>query len=133
RGYWDAEGWAITEGSKNKEAAWLYAQFATSKSVDVWKNVKGGVLPIRYSTIFSPHLGELDEAYGGLISLYRNLDFVNYCAGTDEMWPGFPDTNEVVSLAAAEGLGKGMTPREIAKLVAERLDEWLLTQGYIEE
>lgn len=133
RGYWDAEGWAITEGSKNKEAAWLYAQFATSKAVDVWKNVYGGVLPIRYSTINSPQLGALDKDYGGLISLYRNRDFTDYCAGTDEMWPGFPDTNEPVSLAAAEGLGKHLSPQEIADLVAERLDEWLLKQGYIKE
>jgi len=133
RGYWDCEGWAITEGSRNKEATWLYAQFVTSKSVDVWKNIYGGVLPIRYSTVNSKHLGALDEDYGGLISLYRNRDFTDYCAGTDEMWPGFPDTNEPVSMAAAEGLGKRLSPQEIADLVAERLDGWLLEQGFIKK
>ena len=132
RGYWDTEGWIITEGSKNKEATWLFAQFMTSKSVDVWKNLIG-LMPQRYSSINSKQLMAHDEEWGGLISLYKNKDFTNGCAGTDEMWPGFPDTNEIVSTAVAEGMGKKMSPQEIADLVAERLDGWLLKQGLIKE
>jgi len=132
RGYWDTEGWAITEGSKNKEATWLFSQFMTSKSVDVWKNIYG-LMPQRYSSINSKQLMAHDEEWGGLISLYKNQDFTNSCAGTDEMWPGFPDTNEVVATAVAEGMGKSLSAQEIADLVAERMDEWLLKQGLIKK
>ena len=132
RGYWDAEGWAISEGSKHKEASWLFAQFFTSKSVSVYKNL-AGIMPIRYSTINSKQMGAHDEEWGGLITLMQNPDFVNYCSGTDELWPGFPDTNEPIATAVAEALGKGMTPQQMADLVAERLDNFLLEKGYIKE
>jgi glycerol transport system substrate-binding protein len=132
RGYWDAEGWAITEGSKKKEATWLFAQFMTSKSVSVYKNLEG-IMPIRYSTINSDQMMAHDKEWGGFMSLLQNPDFVDYNAGTDELWPGFPDTNEPVSTAVAEALGENMSPQEMADLVAERLDQFLLEKGWIEE
>jgi len=104
----------------------------TSKSVDVWKNIYG-LMPQRYSSINSKQLMAHDEEWGGLISLYKNQDFTNSCAGTDEMWPGFPDTNEIVATAVAEGMGKSLSAQEIADLVAERMDEWLLKQGLIKK
>ncbi len=130
RGYWDAEGWAITEGSKHKEATWLFAQFMTSKSVSVYKNLEG-IMPIRYSTINSKQMMAHDKEWGGFISLLQKPEFVDYNAGTDELWPGFPDTNEPVSTAVAEALGKGMSPKEMADLVAKRLDNFLLEKGWI--
>jgi glycerol transport system substrate-binding protein len=132
RGYWDAEGWAITEGSKHKEAAWLFAQFMTSKSVSVYKNL-AGIMPIRYSTINSKQMSAHDKEWGGIMSLLQNSDFVNYNAGTDELWPGFPDTNEPVSTAVAEALGQKMSPQQMADLVAERLDFFLLEKGFIKK
>ncbi len=132
RGYWDAEGWAITEGSRNKEASLLFAQFTTSKSVSVWKNLYG-IMPIRYSTIDSKQMMAHDEEWGGLITLMRNRDFANYCAGTDVMWPGFPDSNEPVATAAAEALGENLSPQETADLIADRLDQFLLDKGFIKE
>jgi glycerol transport system substrate-binding protein len=132
RGYWDAEGWAITEGSKKKEATWLFAQFMTSKSVSVYKNLEG-IMPIRYSTINSKQMMAHDKEWGGFMSLLQNSDFVDYNAGTDELWPGFPDTNEPVSTAVAEALGEGMNPKQMADLVARRLDAFLLEKGWIEK
>jgi len=132
RGYWDAEGWAITEGSKHKEASWLFAQFFTAKSTDVYKNL-AGIMPIRYSTINSKQMGSHDKEWGGIMSLLQNSNFVDYCAGTDELWPGFPDTNEPISTAVAEALGKGMDAQEMADLVAERLDAFLLEKGFIKK
>jgi glycerol transport system substrate-binding protein len=132
RGYWDAEGWAITEGSKRKEAAWLFAQFFTAKSTDVYKNL-AGIMPIRYSTINSKQMGAHDKEWGGIMSLLQNKDLVNYNSGTDELWPGFPDTNEPVSTAVAEALGKGMDAQEMADLVAERMDAFLIEKGFIKE
>lgn len=132
RGYWDAEGWAITEGSKHKEASLLFAEFITSKSVSVYKNVFG-IMPIRYSTINSDQMMAHDKEWGGLMTLMKNSDFVGYCAGTDVLWPGFPDTNEPVATAVAEALGKGMSPEEMANLVAKRLDDFLIEKGWMKE
>jgi glycerol transport system substrate-binding protein len=132
RGYWDAEGWAITEGSKHKEASWLFAQFFTSKSTDVYKNL-AGIMPIRYSTINSKQMAAHDKEWGGIMSLLQNRDFVDYCAGTDELWPGFPDTNEPVATAVAEALGKNMNQQQMADLVAKRLDAFLLEKGFIKK
>jgi len=130
RGYWDAEGWAITEGSKHKEATWLFSQFMTSKSVSVYKNLEG-IMPIRYSTINSKQMQSHDKEWGGYMSLLKNPAFVDYNAGTDELWPGFPDTNEPIATAVAEALGEGMSAQEMADLVAERLDRFLLEKGWI--
>jgi glycerol transport system substrate-binding protein len=130
RGYWDAEGWAITEGSKHKEATWLFAQFFTAKSTDVYKNL-AGIMPIRYSTINSKQMTAHDKEWGGIMSLLQNRDFVDYNSGTDELWPGFPDTNEPISTAVAEAMGKGMNPQQMADLVAERLDAFLIEKGFI--
>jgi glycerol transport system substrate-binding protein len=132
RGYWDAEGWAITEGSKHKEATWLFAQFFTAKSTDVYKNL-AGIMPIRYSTINSKQMTAHDKEWGGIMSLLQNRDFVDYNAGTDELWPGFPDTNEPVSTAVAEAMGKNMNPQQMADLVAQRLDAFLLEKGFIKK
>jgi hypothetical protein len=90
-------------------------------------------MPIRYSTIESEQMRAHDEEWGGFMTLLNNPDFVNYNAGTDELWPGFPDTNEPVSTAVAEALGENMTPKQMADLVAERLDGFLLEKGYIEK
>ena len=132
RGYWDAEGWAITEGSKNPQASLIFAQFMTSKTVSVHKNVFG-IMPIRYSTINSPQMMAHDEEWGGLMTLMKNKDFVSYCAGTDVLWPGFPDTNEPVATATAEAMGKGMNAKEMADLVAKRLDDFLIEKGWMKK
>jgi hypothetical protein len=90
-------------------------------------------MPIRYSTIKSKQMAAHDKEWGGIISLLQNSNFVDYNSGTDELWPGFPDTNEPVSTAVAEALGKGMDAQEMADLVAERMDAFLLEKGFIKE
>jgi len=132
RGYWDAEGWAITEGSKHKEASLIFAQFMTSKTINVYENLYG-IMPIRYSTINSKQMMAHDKEWGGLMTLMTTKDFVDYCAGTDVLWPGFPDTNEPVSTAVAEALGKGLSPKDMADLVATRMDNFLLEKGWIKK
>ena len=53
------------------KAAWLYAQFVTSKTVDLKKS-DVGLTFIRESTINSEHFSERADKLGGLIEFYRS-------------------------------------------------------------
>jgi glycerol transport system substrate-binding protein len=75
-GYQDAGSWTILKDSvtgKNREAAWLWAQFCSSKTVSLKKFIKGRT-PVRRSTIFSDYLtGEMEKGtYGGMIKVFRS-------------------------------------------------------------
>jgi glycerol transport system substrate-binding protein len=53
------------------QAAWLYAQFVTSKTVDLKKS-DVGLTFIRESTINSDHFTERAPRLGGLVEFYRS-------------------------------------------------------------
>jgi glycerol transport system substrate-binding protein len=72
-GYQDAGSWTILKSvdAKSRDAAWLWAQFASSKTVSLKKFIIGGT-PVRKSTVFSDYLTEHAAEYGGLIEFYRS-------------------------------------------------------------
>jgi len=72
-GYQDAGSWTLMESTPvdRAKAAWLYAQFVTSKTVDVKKS-DVGLTFIRESTIDSDHFSERAPRLGGLIEFYRS-------------------------------------------------------------
>ena len=72
-GYQDAGSWTLMETTPvdRAKAAWLYAQFVTSKTVDVKKS-DVGLTFIRESTIDSEHFTERAPRLGGLIEFYRS-------------------------------------------------------------
>jgi glycerol transport system substrate-binding protein len=72
-GYQDAGSWTILDNVEpmNRDAAWLWAQFASSKTVSLKKFLIGGT-PVRRSTVFSDYLTENSEQFGGLIEFYRS-------------------------------------------------------------
>lgn len=72
-GYQDAGSWTIFKSTplKRAKAAWLYAQFVTSKTVDVKKS-QVGLTFIRKSTIFDKSFTERAPKLGGLIEFYRS-------------------------------------------------------------
>ena len=72
-GYQDAGSWTIlksVEGDRRK-AAWLWAQFASSKTVSLAKFLVGGT-PVRSSTVNAEYLDSRLDQYGGLIEFYRS-------------------------------------------------------------
>ncbi len=72
-GYQDAGSWMIpkmTEGEK-REASWLWAQFAVSKSITMRKFAVGRT-PIRESTVNSDYWNEHEGELGGLITFYKS-------------------------------------------------------------
>jgi glycerol transport system substrate-binding protein len=72
-GYQDAGSWTILKSvdAKSRDAAWLWAQFASSKTVSLKKFIIGGT-PVRKSTVFSEYLTEHAAEYGGLVEFYRS-------------------------------------------------------------
>ena len=72
-GYQDVGSWTILDSTPTDraKAAWLYAQFVTSKTVDVKKS-DVGLTFIRDSTINSEHFTERAPKLGGLVEFYRS-------------------------------------------------------------
>ena len=78
-GYQDAGSWTLMESTPvdRAQAAWLYAQFVTSKTVDLKKSMEGLTF-IRESTIQSDQMSERADELGGLVEFYRSPDRVRW-------------------------------------------------------
>lgn len=72
-GYQDAGSWTLMKSTPTDraKAAWLYAQFVTSKTVDVKKS-QVGLTFIRESTINDKSFTERAPKLGGLVEFYRS-------------------------------------------------------------
>ena len=72
-GYQDVGSWTLMESTPvdRAKAAWLYAQFVTSKTVDVEKS-HAGLTFIRESTINHDSFTERAPKLGGLVEFYRS-------------------------------------------------------------
>jgi glycerol transport system substrate-binding protein len=72
-GYQDVGAWTLLKATplRQRQAAWLYAQFVVSKSVSLRKTLVG-LTPIRHSDIASPALLAAAPRLGGLIEFYRS-------------------------------------------------------------
>lgn len=122
-GYQDAGSWTIPKNvpEDRKKMAWLWAQFAVSKTVDLKKFSIGGT-PIRKSTINSDYLSERLDDYGGLIEFYRSRDEK---AWTDS-GPNVPYYSGLSSLwwkNVAKAITGEFTPQQAMDNLAEEQDE----------
>ena len=72
-GYQDAGSWTILKSTPDDraKAAWLYAQFVVSKTVDAKKS-DVGLTFIRQSTLDHQHFTDRAPKLGGLIEFYRS-------------------------------------------------------------
>lgn len=72
-GYQDAGSWTLLKSTPvdSRKAAWLYAQFVTSKTVSLKKTVVG-LTPIRESDINSDTMTAMAPKLGGLVEFYRS-------------------------------------------------------------
>ena len=76
-GYQDVGSWTLFNSTPvdRRKAAWLYAQFVVSKTVDVKKS-QVGLTFIRDSTIRDKSFTERAPKLGGLVEFYRSPDRV---------------------------------------------------------
>ncbi|MBB1518235.1 ABC transporter substrate-binding protein [Aquipseudomonas guryensis] len=72
-GYQDVGAWTLLANTplRQRQAAWLYAQFVTAKSVSLRKTLVG-LTPIRRSDLDSPALLAEAPRLGGLVEFYRS-------------------------------------------------------------
>ena len=72
-GYQDAGSWTFLKNTpaERRDAAWLYAQFVTSKTVSLQKSIVGLTF-IRESDVNADFFTENIAKYGGLIEFYRS-------------------------------------------------------------
>ncbi|HEX6001132.1 MAG TPA: ABC transporter substrate-binding protein [Hyphomicrobiaceae bacterium] len=77
RGYQDAGSWTLMKSTPvdRRKAAWLYAQFVVSKTVDT-KRSHVGLTFVRDSTVRHKSFTERAPQLGGLIEFYRSPDRV---------------------------------------------------------
>jgi glycerol transport system substrate-binding protein len=77
RGYQDTGSWTLLRSTplERRKAAWLFAQFAVSKTVDLKKS-HVGLTFVRDSTIRHQSFTERASKLGGMVEFYRSPDRV---------------------------------------------------------
>ncbi len=124
-GYQDAGSWTILKNSvkgKEREAAWLWAQFCVSKTVCL-KKFMVGKTPIRKSTVHSDYLASLEGDFGGLITFYKSpvesqwtdsgLNVPHYPLLAEQWWQNIAPavTGEVTPQQAMDNIARAMDER----------------------
>lgn len=122
-GYQDAGSWTIPQNvvGPNRAMAWIWAQFAVSKTVAVDKFIAGGT-PVRSSTIFSSYLTEHIREYGGLIEFYRSTE-ANKWTDTGLNVPDYPQLSGLWWPNIAQAIGGETTPQQAMDNIANSMDE----------
>jgi len=122
-GYQDAGSWTFMEhaDADKRDAAWLYAQFVTSKTVDLAKSIQGLTFA-RDTTVNSDWFTENAGDYGGLIEFYRSPDRVNWTpTGTNV--PDYPSMSAEWWQAIGSAAAGELTAQEAMDQLAAKQDE----------
>ncbi len=124
-GYQDCGAWTLMNSTPvpRRQAAWLYAQFTTCKTVSLKKTLVG-LTPIRNSDLNSKAMSEAAGRLGGLVEFYRSP--------ARKAWtptgPNVPDYPRLAQLwwtrisAAVQNRG---TPQEVMDELATAQDAFL--------
>jgi len=122
-GYQDVGSWTFfAEHDANKTAAaWLYAQFITSKTVSLKKTIVG-LTPIRESDIQSQAMTDMAPKLGGLVEFYRSPARVAWTpTGTNV--PDYPKLAQLWWKNVAQAVTGEMTPQKAMDTLAEEMDD----------
>jgi glycerol transport system substrate-binding protein len=111
-GYQDAGSWTLMESTPvdRAKAAWLYAQFVTSKTVDVKKS-HVGLTFIRESTIQDESFTERAPKLGGLVEFYRSPARVQW-SPTGTNVPDYPKLAQLWWQNIGDAMSGAKTPQE---------------------
>ena len=120
-GYQDVGSWTLMESTPvdRAKAAWLYAQFVTSKTVDVEK-AHAGLTFIRESTIQHESFTERAPKLGGLVEFYRSPARVAW-SPTGTNVPDYPKLAQLWWQNIGDAMSGAKTPQEaLDSLCAEQ-------------
>ncbi|WP_417726355.1 ABC transporter substrate-binding protein [Roseovarius sp.] len=111
-GYQDAGSWTLMKSTPvdRAKAAWLYAQFVTSKTVDV-KKAHTGLTFIRESTIQHDSFTERAPKLGGLVEFYRSPARVQW-SPTGTNVPDYPKLAQLWWQNIGDAMSGAKTPQE---------------------
>lgn len=122
-GYQDAGSWTIpisVRGSQ-RAMAWIWAQFAVSKTVAVDKFLAGAT-PVRQSTVCSEVLSEQIQEYGGLIEFYRSSESKKW-TDTGLNVPDYPRLSSIWWRNIAQSIEGKITAQQAMDNIASQMDE----------
>lgn len=121
-GYQDAGSWTFLKStpSDRAAAAWLYAQFVTSKTVDTRKS-HVGLTFIRNSTVNGPSFTERASRLGGLVEFYRSPDRVAW-SPTGINVPDYPKLAQIWWQQIGDVNSGAFTPQEAMDRLAAEMD-----------
>jgi glycerol transport system substrate-binding protein len=111
-GYQDAGSWTLLKSTPvdRAKAAWLYAQFVVSKTVDLKKS-DVGLTFIRESTINSQHFTDRASKLGGLIEFYRSPARVQW-SPTGTNVPDYPKLAQLWWQNIGDAMSGAKTPQQ---------------------
>jgi glycerol transport system substrate-binding protein len=124
-GYQDVGSWTFLRGvdPKRMSAAWLYAQFVTSKSVSLKKSITGLTF-IRDSDIRHEYFTKNAAKYGGLIEFYRSPARIAWTpTGTNV--PDYPKLAQLWWQNVATAVTGEKTPQAAMDDLADQMDRIL--------
>jgi glycerol transport system substrate-binding protein len=118
-GYQDAGSWTLMKSTPvdRAQAAWLYAQFVTSKTVDVRKS-HVGLTFIRESTIDHESFTERAPRLGGLVEFYRSPARVQW-SPTGTNVPDYPRLAQLWWQNVGDAVSGNRTPQQAMDALCE--------------
>ena len=124
-GYQDTGSWTFLKSTPEKQrlAAWLYAQFVTSKTVSLKKTLVG-LTPIRESDINSQAMTEAAPKLGGLVEFYRSPARLQW-SPTGTNVPDYPRLAQLWWQFIAEAASGDKTPQEALDGLAAAQDSMM--------
>jgi glycerol transport system substrate-binding protein len=122
-GYQDAGSWTILKSTPTDraKAAWLYAQFVVSKTVDVKKS-HVGLTFIRDSSVRHESFTERAPNLGGLVEFYRSPDRVLW-SPTGINVPDYPKLAQLWWQQIGDVNSGAFTPEEAMDRLASEMDQ----------
>ena len=122
-GYQDVGSWTILKSTPtdHAKAAWLYAQFAVSKTVDVKKS-QVGLTFIRNSTANHESFTERAPKLGGLVEFYRSPDRVRW-SPTGINVPDYPKLAQLWWQQIGDVNSGAFTPQQAMDRLAGEMDQ----------
>jgi glycerol transport system substrate-binding protein len=124
-GYQDAGSWTLLKSTpvERRKAAWLYAQFVTSKSVSLKKS-HFGLTFIRESDIWHQSMTERAPKLGGLVEFYRSPARVQWTP-TGNNVPDYPKLAQLWWQSIGDAASGAKTPQQAMDALAAAQDEVL--------
>ena len=124
-GYQDAGSWTLLKSTpvERRKAAWLYAQFVTSKSVSLKKS-HFGLTFIRESDIWHQSMTERAPKLGGLVEFYRSPARVQWTP-TGNNVPDYPKLAQLWWQNIGDAASGAKTPQQAMDALAAAQDEVL--------